>query len=143
MNKDDAAILRNVQKNTEMSMKAIDTIEDKVSNKELAMLLAKTTQKYSDLHQKAITSLVEENEKTYKGNIVEDMMLVGGINTNTLLDTSTSHIAELMIKGSNMGITDLTKSLNHHKGAGEESRAIANELMDLEKYNMEEYKKYL
>ena len=42
-----------------------------------------------------------------------------------------------------MGITDLTKTLNHHKDAGHDSREIANELMDLEKYNMEEYKKYL
>ena len=49
MNKDDVAILHSVQKNTEMAMKAIDTIEDKVQDKELALLLTKTTQKYSEV----------------------------------------------------------------------------------------------
>ena len=83
--------------------------------KELALLLTKTTQKYSDIHQRTVSSLIEGKAKTYKSNVVEDMMLVGGINTNTILDTTTSHIAELMIKGSNMGITDLNKTLNHHR----------------------------
>ena len=76
MNKDDVAILHSVQKNTEMAMKAIDTIEDKVQDKELALLLTKTTQKYSDIHQRTVSSLIEGKAKTYKSNVVEDMMLV-------------------------------------------------------------------
>ena len=143
MNKDDVAILHSVQKNTEMAMKAIDTIEDKVQDKELALLLTKTTQKYSDIHQRTVSSLIEGKAKTYKSNVVDDMMLVGGINTNTILDTTTSRIAELMIKGSNMGITDLNKTLNHHRSGEKASMELAKELLDLEKYNLEEYKKYL
>ena len=143
MNRDDVSILKSVQKNTEMAMKAIDTIEPKVQNRELAMLLTKTSQKYSDLHQRAVSSLVEAKAGTYKGSTMENMMLVGGIHANTLMNSSTSHIAELMINGSNMGITDLNKAMNHHKEGGKASMEIARELLELEKYNLEEYKKYL
>ena len=143
MNRDDVAILKSVQKNTEMAMKAINTIEPKVQNRDLAMLLTNTTQKYSDLYQRTVSSLVDAKAKPYKGSAMENMMLVGGIQANTLMNNSTSHIAELMIKGSNMGITDLNKAMNHHKESGKASMEMAKELLELEKYNLEEYKKYL
>ena len=143
MNRDDIAILKSIQKNTEMAMKAIDTIEPKVYEKDLALLLAKTSQQYADLHQKAVASLVEGRVEPEKTSGLEKLMLVGGISGNTLWNTSTSHIAELMIKGSNMGITDLNKTLNHNTHGEKTSMSLAEELMKMEQRNLEEYKKYL
>ncbi len=143
MNRDDIAILKSVQKNTEMAMKAIETIEPKVYEKELSLLLTRTSGRYSDLHQKAVTSLVEAGVEPEKTSSLEQLMLVGGITGNTLLNTSTSHIAELMIKGSNMGITDLNKTLNHNTHGEKASMSLAEELMKMEQRNLEEYKKYL
>lgn len=143
MNKDDIVILKSVQKNTEMAMKVIDTIESKVHDQDMALLLAKTTQKYSELHQRAISNLIDGKVRPYKSSAVENMVLTGGINVNTLLNTSTSHIAELMIKGSNMGITDMTKTLNHHRGGEKNVMEMAEELMEIEKGNVEAYMKYL
>lgn len=143
MNKDDIAILRSVQKNTEMAMKAIDTMEPKVHEEKLLSLLSEVNQKYSGIHHKVITKMVEEKIHPEKPSTFESMMLVGGITGNTLLNTSTSHLAELMIKGSNMGITELNKTLNHHNCGSGFSMEVARELLDLEKLNLEEYKKYL
>lgn len=143
MNKDDIAIYKSVQKNTEMAMKAIETIEPKVYENELALLLEKTNRQYADIHEKAVSGLQEAKIEPKKAGGLEQMMLVGGITGNTLFNTSTSHIAELMIKGSNMGILDLTKALNHNPNGGEKSMELANELMHMENRNLEEYKKYL
>ena len=143
MNRDDIAILKSIQKNTEMAMKAIDTIEPKVYEKDLSLLLARTSGEYSGLHQKAVTTLVEAGIEPEKTSGLEQLMLVGGITGNTLLNTSTSHIAELMIKGSNMGITDLNKTLNHNTHGEKASMSLAKELLQMEKRNLEEYKKYL
>ncbi len=143
MNKDDIAILKSIQKNTEMAMKAIDTIEPKVHEKDLSLLLTKTSQQYADLHQKAVTTLIEGKVEPEKTSGLEQLMLVGGITSNTLLNTSTSHIAELMIKGSNMGITDLNKTLNHNTNGDKVSMSLAEELMKMEQKNLEAYKKYL
>ena len=143
MNKDDAVVLKNVQRNIEMGMKAIETIEPKVQEKNLALLLSETNQKYACLHNKVVSAMVEAKIQPEKSSTMENMMLVGGITGNTLLNTSTSHLAELMIKGSNMGITDLNKTLNHHSQASKKPKELVRELLELEKYNLEEYKKYL
>ena len=45
MKRDDAEILREVQKNTEMAMKAIDTISDKVYDDGLAIQLSRQSLK--------------------------------------------------------------------------------------------------
>ena len=46
---------------------------------------------------------------------MENMMLRFGIGYNTLLNTSTSHIAEMIIKGSNNGVLEMEKVLAHNE----------------------------
>lgn len=62
---------------------------------------------------------------------------------NTLFNTSTSHLAELMIQGSNRGITQMCKVLNHNPQAAAMSMELAKELMDFEEKNIHILKKYL
>lgn len=143
MKKEDAQILREVQKNTEMAMKAIDIICDKVYDDDLAIQLSKQNLKYSEIHNKALNRILEGKAEPYHTNGFSQVMLSSGIHTNTLLNTSTSHIAELMIKGSSMGITDMCKTLNHHEHAENISLEVAKELMDFEEKNIERLKKYL
>lgn len=143
MKKDDAQILREVQKNTEMAMKAISTISEKVYDDDLAVQLSKQALKYSEIHNKALNKILSGKAEPYHTNSLSQMMLVGGIHSNTLFDTSTSHIAELMIQGSSRGITDMCKSLNHYEHAENTSLEIAKELMDFEEKNIERLKKYL
>lgn len=143
MKKDDAEILRNIQKNTEMAMKAINTINEKVMDDGLAVQLSKQALKYSEIHNKALDKILEGKAEPHHTNNISQMMLVGGIHSNTLFDTSTSHIAEMMIQGSNRGITDMCKALNHHERAEDTSLEIAKELMDFEEKNIERLKKFL
>ena len=143
MKKDDAEILREVQKNTEMAMKAIDTLSDKVYDDNLAVQLARQSLKYSEIHNKALDKILEGKGEPYRTNNISQMMLVGGIHSNTMFNTSTSHIAEMMIQGSSRGITDMCKALNHHERADHASLEIARELMDFEEKNIERLKKYL
>ena len=138
MKRDDAEILREVQKNTEMAMKAIDTISDKVYDDGLAIQLSRQSLKYSEIHNKALDKILEGKAEPYRTNNVSQMMLVGGIHSNTLFN-----IAELMIQGSSRGITDMCKALNHHERADGFSLEIAKELMDFEEKNIERLRKYL
>ena len=52
-------------------------------------------------------------------------------------------LAEMMIKGSNNGILEMNKALNHNKEAGEKPIALAKQLIDFETKNIERLKKYL
>lgn len=136
-------IYREVQRNTQMAMKAIDTISDKVVDEGLSDRLSKKSLKYAQLRNRAYDKLLEAKAEPYRDSYMENLMLTGTIRMNTLLNTGTSHIAELMIKGSNRGVLEMTKVLHHNEAAGAEAVALAGTLLDFETKNMEELKSYL
>ena len=143
MKKQEVAVYREIQRNTEMAMKAIDTISDKVYDDQLAMQISRQSLKYSELHNEAVKQLLTAKAEPYHSSFFSDMMLKTGIHSNTLFNTSTSHIAELMIKGSNNGVLEMEKILNHNGEAGEKPVALAKQLLDFEGKNIERLKKYL
>lgn len=143
MKREDVSIYQGIQKNTEMARKAIDTISDKVYDDGMAMQIARQSLKYSEIHDRATDRLLQEKEESYRGSAFAEMMLKGGIEYNTLLNTSTGHIAELMIQGSNRGIVDMCKTLNRYPDIKGQAVELAKELMDFEEKNIERLKKYL
>ncbi len=143
MRRDDVRILQGVQKNAGMAIKAIDAIESKVYDDDLALQIARQSMKYSEIHGKATKELLDAKAPGHKDSVWQDMMLRNAIRGNTLFNTSTGHIAELMIQGSNRGLTDMWKTINHHENAGKVSMEIAKELMDFEEKNIERMKNYL
>ena len=66
MTSQEIAIYREIQKNTEMAMKAIDTISDKVYDDALAMQLSRQTLKYSEIHNAASKQLVAGKAEYYR-----------------------------------------------------------------------------
>lgn len=143
MRKQEINIYKEIQRNTEMAMKAIDTISDKVYDDNLAMQINKQSLKYAEIRNQAYDRLLESKAEPYKSSYLQNLMLTGGIQYNTLLNTSTGKIAELMIKGSNMGVLEMNKVLNHNEGADAQSVALANRLIEFEAKNIERLKKYL
>lgn len=143
MKSQDIAVYREIQKNTDMALKAIDTISDKVYDDQLAMQISRQSLKYSEIHNEAKKRLIAAKADTYHGNNLSDMMLKASIQYNTLLNTSTGHIAELMIKGSNMGVLEMEKVLNHNEDADMKTVALARQLIDFEEKNVQRLIKYL
>ena len=143
MKSQEVAVYREIQRNTEMAMKAIDAIAGKVYDDSLAMQISRQSLRYSQLHNEASKHLVEANAEPYHSNYVGDMMLKTSVNYNTLLNTSTGHIAEMMIKGSNNGIMEMQKVLNHNEEAGEGPKALAKELIEFENKSISHLKEYL
>ncbi|MDE6940011.1 MAG: hypothetical protein K2P40_03585 [Lachnospiraceae bacterium] len=143
MKKDDREILKEIQKNTDMAIRAIDTISEKVHDDELRQELSREKLLYSVIQNKATDRLQSERAEGYHGSTVQELLLKGGIQMNTLTNCSTSKIAELMIQGSNRGITSMWKSINHHQNSGSTSMEIARELVDFEEKSIGRLKKFL
>ena len=143
MKKDDQEILREVQKNTDMAIHAIDTISEKVRDEELRQELSREKLLYSVIQNKATDRLQSERAEGYHGSTMQDLMLKGGIQMNTLANCSTSKIAELMIQGSSRGITSMWKTMKHNRLATDAAVELAQELVDFEEKNIERMKEYL
>lgn len=136
-------IYREIQRNTENAMKAIDAISDKVEDKELALQMSKQSIKYAEIYNQAAKQLVAGKAEGYRGSAMANMMLRTGINYNTLFNTSTGHLAELMIKGSNMGILEMEKILKHNNNAEQGAVSLAQQLIEFEQGNIKSLKSYL
>ncbi|MDE6661903.1 MAG: hypothetical protein K2K46_01040 [Lachnospiraceae bacterium] len=143
MKQDDITILREIQKNTQMAMTTIDTLLDKTDDSEFTMSLSKQSLGYAKIHNDAVEKLVEEQSGTYRTNQIADIMLRGSVHMGTLTNVSTSHLADMMIQGSNRGLTNMYKAVKHNSMAQDMSVELARELMDFEEKCIEKLKEYL
>lgn len=143
MKAEEAAVYREIQKNTDNAMKAIDTISGKVYDDDFALQISRQSLEYAEIYQAASRKLVEAKAERYQSTALSDALLKTGIHYNTLLNTSTDHIAELMIKGNNNGILEMEKVLKHNERAGEGSVALAKQLIECEQKNIRSLKQYL
>lgn len=143
MKSQEAAVYREVQKNAEVGMKAIDTIADLIQDEALNLQMSRQSLKYAELYNEATKNLIEAKADSYRSNIMSDALLRTGLHYNTMLNTSTGHIAELMIKGSTNGILEMEKTLKHNQEAGEKPLSLAKQLIELEEKNVARLKQYL
>ncbi len=65
------------------------------------------------------------------------------IDVQTMMDKSTSHISEMLMTGSNMGIINAIKNLKKYQNAHPEIRGLMEKLLQLEENNIQELKQYL
>jgi hypothetical protein len=59
------------------------------------------------------------------------------------MDKSTSHMAEMLINGSTMGITDAIKKINQYQGAETRILDLMEELQKFEEKSLEKLKGFL
>ncbi len=139
-----ADMLNSVKKNAEMGKKSIDAIVKKLENGEFKELLLAHYEDFEKISSRISTELTDIGQTPKSGNFFSDAMLKSSIAMNTMLDDSVSHIADMMIKGSNMGITTINKELNKHKDEVSDSTvALANDLLTMEQEHIEQLKPYL
>jgi len=62
---------------------------------------------------------------------------------NTVLDKTPSHIADLVIQGNNMGIIGMNKAINHHRLCDKKITNLANELISIQKENIDNLTQFL
>ena len=143
MKSPEAAVYREIQKSTENAMKTIDTLSGKVYDDDFALQISRQSLKYAEIYNEASRQLVEGKAQRYQSTALSDALLKTGLHYNTLLNTSTAHLAEMMIRENNNGILEMEKALKHNETAGEGSVTLAKQLIDFEEKNIQNLKRYL
>ena len=140
---EEACVLHETCRNTRMAMDAVDTVMNKVYDEDMAYDLNCQANEYREFGRKAERALIKEGIMPREGSRMEKAMLWSSIQTNPLLNTSTCHIADMMIQGNTRGITELMKVTHNNKVKGSYANELANELMDFEEQCIEKLKRYL
>lgn len=132
-----------IYKNVRMATLAIDSIQDKFDNKKLLELIKKQNAKYEEITHECENLAGERKYELSDVNVMAKMMSSSSINVKTYFDNSTSHIAEMMIKGTNMGIIDIVKKTGDFKNASPKILNIARDLQKAEEEFVDSLKTFL
>lgn len=117
-------LLSELYKNMKMGADSIVNISSRVGEGELRDELARQLDTYESFSKKIGMLIYESGNEPKEENIMSKMASKVGMAMNTLADSSNSHIAEMMIEGATMGITENTKLLNKYKEKDVDAEAL-------------------
>lgn len=142
-NENEVNVLDELNKGACMGKDAIHFILDKVKDESLKNELNNQYEKYKEISNKIHELYPEYSEnKPHETNTMNKVMTWYGIEMKTLMDDSTSKIAELLLQGTNMGIIEGRKLLNH-KHTNEEVNLLVQEYVDMQEKAVEKLKTFL
>lgn len=140
----DEEVLTSVYKNAHIALQSISDIIGATDDKEMKDELQSEYDGYEDFIGKLSSYMREIGLEPKDIGMLQKAFMFTSIKMNTLTDDSTSHIAELMIKGTVMGITELTEILNNHENElKEKTVSFTKELLILEETYEQRLKKLL
>lgn len=137
-------VMDELNKGCSMGMDAISYVMEKVEDKNFKDLLSTQYEQYRKLSDK-ICELFPEYEETREPketNTMNKVMTWYGINMKTLTDHSNSKIAELLIQGTNMGVIEGRRLLNHKK-EDEQVEKLVSEYVDMQERALDRLKEFL
>jgi len=141
----DSEIIAKIYKNVKMGVDSVTKLLPKVSDEEFKTKLTNQLNGYEEYAAKAKALLCNRGEEAKEETPMVKFWSSVGIAMNTMMDASSSHIAEMIIEGSTMGITDTTRIINEYEGKPEckEAVELARDIVAFEQKNIEVMKNYL
>ena len=141
----DIELLTELYKNMKMGADSIINISPKVNEGKFRDELARELDAYESYSKKMGKIIYEAGNEPKEGNPVSKIASKVGVAMNTLTDTSTSHLAKLMIEGATMGITENTTLINRYKkkGISDNVRSLAEDSVKFMETSVETLKTFL
>jgi hypothetical protein len=137
-------VLCDLYKNAQIALQSISNITNSTDDAIIKQELLNQYEGYEKQAGKIATLMVEYNITPKEPNAMKKAMLWSSIKMNTLTDNSNSHIADMMIKGTVMGINELTQIINQKETMLNENIVVlAKELLTMEEGFEEDLKKHL
>ena len=143
-NEEEVNVLDELNKGACMGKDAIHFIMDKVEDDGLKKELNRQYDEYRKISDKIKEIYPEYNSEDdpHETSTMNKVMTWYGIEMKTFMDKSTSKISELLLQGTNMGIIEGRRLLNH-KGDDEQVNSLLQEYVDMQEEAIEKLKHFL
>ena len=142
-NENEVNVLDELSKGACMGRDAIHFIMDKVEDEKLKKELDRQYREYKEISEEISKIYPEYSEdEPHKTSAMNKMMTWYGIEMKTLIDSSTSKIAELLMQGTNMGIIEGRRLLNQ-KDTNEEINKLVEKYVEVQETAVEKLKPFL
>ncbi len=143
MKTQDSEILIHIVKSTDMGMSGINDILPKVSDEKLKTELLREREEYLSIHKEACEIMRERGEEAEGVGVLAKDSSRMMTEMQTAFDSSASKLAEMMIKGTTMGVTKSIKKLNDYTGNDEKVRSLCERLARCEEARINNLKAFL
>lgn len=112
--KESIDVLDELNKGACMGIDAINFLFDKIESKDLKVILNKQCEEYQNILNRIAEIYPDYSKKEpHETNAINKAMTFWGIEMKTITDKSDSKVVELLLQGTNMGIIEGRKLLNH------------------------------
>jgi hypothetical protein len=136
-------LLNSIYQNTQTALQSINDATPSIKDNDLLSELSRQEIEYSIISKECemISRSVGINVKD--NTILEKIKLWSGVKMSTLCDNSTSHIAEMFLIGSFMGVITCIKDEKEHSRANDEILSLLKKLKSFQENNIEILKSFL
>ena len=134
----------NLYKNAHIAIQSISDVLPDCKDEEFEKELKLEYDGYKEMVDKISAFMKQKGLEPKEINVFKKAGMWMGIKMNSLTDKSTSHLADMMVKGTVMGITELKQLLSREDGIlDEETKALINDLITVEEGYEERLKSFL
>ena len=140
-----ADVLLAIYKNVKMAGESIINVMPKVKDESLKSDMTVQLSTFEAFASRAAKLLGKEGVKPEEENFLARMGAKWGAKMNTMMDSTSTHIAEMMIEGATMGVNDLLEQMRDAKNGdvSDEAMSLLQDVHDYEERVIKEMKEYL
>lgn len=143
--KQTATLLQAIYKNVKMAGDSILTLMPKVKDSKLKNDLTVQLSVYEAYASRAAKLLAEEGAKPEEEGTVTKLASKWGSMMNTMIDSTSTHIAEMLIEGATMGVNDMLRQLREaeNTSVSESALRLARDVCKYEEDLVKDMRSYL
>lgn len=139
---DNEKILNALYQSAKIGLDTINAVVNKSEDSEFSKELSYQRQIFKELGTEAVERLAMNGIEPDL-NPLNSLSVWLGVNMNTLANKKTSHLAQIMIEGYNMGIIGIQKELNNAYDVDQNVVNLAHKTVTFEQNTIDQLKKYL
>lgn len=138
-----AELLNFIYQNSQMGVESLEKLISVSDDDKFKQVLQSQLQEYKLINNEAMRKL-NENGYDEKGlgafTKIQSYIM---INIQTIMDKSSSHLSEMLITGSTMGVIDAIKNIKKYNDAEQTILKLMDDLKQFEENNIEQLKQFL
>ena len=140
-----AVLLDDLYKNLKMGTTSTTDILGRVRDPDLRAEMTKTIDGFEGLASRVSKLMIEAGITPKEENMLTKAGAKIGMMMNTATDSTSEHLAEMMIQGLTMGVTELYRDIGEAEevGISGEALSLAKDALAFEENAVEKFKTYL
>lgn len=141
----DLQFLQDIYSNVKMGSDSIINLLPKVNDDEMKSFMTAQLDQYEKYATDIKSQLIANGVQPKEPSAVSKLSAKIGMEMKSMQDGTTSHMAEMMVQGSTMDVTDLLQKVNAYEKYDEckSSVKLAKEIVAFEEKNIEKMKEFL